>query len=298
MRTILLAWLSTAGLAQASEPVLPQLLAEAPAVYPAEALARGQSATVLLELDIDDVGSILEARVVRAAGAGFDEAALAAIKAYAFAPARDAEGNRVPATIRFEIVFTPDDAAVISVEGRVRLAGERRLLEGVEVLAESPDGRRAGSITSPDGTFELAGLEPGPWRLTATGPDLLPSVAEIETGPGKVVTVTLYARPVGDGLGEMTDIVDVVGYRTEPEIGERRIDQDELRVLPGSSGDLVRTIQNLPGVARPPFNLGQLLIRGTGPDESIFTLERSLSQISSSPGSSPSANRLNAEIGH
>ena len=48
---------------------------------------------------------------------------------------------------------------------------------------------------------------------------------------------------------------------------------DDIRYLPGSGGDIVRAVQNLPGVARPPFGLGQLLIRGTAPEDSAFYLD-------------------------
>lgn len=61
-------------------------------------------------------------------------------------------------------------------------------------------------------------------------------------------------------------------------VGERdparpSVTLDDIRYLPGSGGDIVRAVQNLPGVARPPFGLGQLLIRGTAPEDSAFYLD-------------------------
>ena len=38
--------------------------------------------------------------------------------------------------------------------------------------------------------------------------------------------------------------------------------QPELKVVPGTFGDPLRVVQNLPGVARTPFGLGALVIRG------------------------------------
>lgn len=270
---LLLTAICALGIAQAAEPTLPELLQDAPAVYPSGPLQRGVGAVVLLELEIDPTGSVVAAQVVGPAGEGFDEAALAAVTAFTFKPALDADGQPVSAVIQYRYVFEPDKAAVVAVEGLVRQAGERTPLADLRVSAVGPDGARAAAITGPDGRFELAGLAAGEWTLTASGPGLEPSEAVIATGPGKVVTITMYARALSDGFGGASEIIDVVGYRQAPEISERRIEQDELRVLPGSSGDLVRTIQNLPGVGRPSFNLGQLLVRGTGPDESVFTLD-------------------------
>jgi protein TonB len=55
--------------------------------YPAQARADGVEGTVRLELVVDASGSLESARVVRSAGHGLDEAALAAAKQFHFTPA-------------------------------------------------------------------------------------------------------------------------------------------------------------------------------------------------------------------
>jgi TonB family protein len=42
---------------------------------------------------------------------------------------------------------------------------------------------------------------------------------------------------------------------------------DEIRKIPGTNGDLLRSVENLPGVGRPAALNGQLLVRGSGPDD-------------------------------
>jgi TonB family protein len=70
----------------------PALKTRAQAVYPADALRDRIEATVALEIEVDAEGNVTSARVVTAAGHGFDEAALVAAKQFTFTPAT--QGDR------------------------------------------------------------------------------------------------------------------------------------------------------------------------------------------------------------
>ncbi len=73
-----------------------RLLRGAAPTYPAQARADGVEGTVGLELVVDASGSLESARVVRGAGHGLDEAALAAAKQFRFTPAtKDGRAVRV-----------------------------------------------------------------------------------------------------------------------------------------------------------------------------------------------------------
>jgi periplasmic protein TonB len=102
------------GVRPAEVPVLPaaaahvraQLVASVPATYPFAARSDGIEAEVPLELVLDEAGRVLDARVVRAAGHGFDASALSAVRRYRFAPAeRDGHAIRVrmPWTVQFRL---------------------------------------------------------------------------------------------------------------------------------------------------------------------------------------------------
>src|SRR5690606_23636394 len=52
------------------------------------------------------------------------------------------------------------------------------------------------------------------------------------------------------------------------QVTEHRLTKEEIATLPGSQGDPLRALQNLPGVARPPGGLGVLVIRGAPPGQS------------------------------
>jgi TonB family protein len=109
---VCLAFSCTAGVAAAHEPEevdhppdsAPALLNHVDAVYPAQARAAGLSATVGLELSIDAAGNVSDVKVVRPAGFGFDDAAVAAARQLKFRPAMH-DGAAVAATVLFDQKF-------------------------------------------------------------------------------------------------------------------------------------------------------------------------------------------------
>ncbi len=269
--------LALATLAAAAEPTLPELLETVPPVYPEEALGQGAGATVLLELDLDASGRVADARVVESGGAAFDAAAVQAARSFRFTPARDERGDPVPATLRYRTVFAPELAPPVSVEGRVRVAGTRQPLAGADVVLVSGE-RRIVATTDAEGTFRVAGLPEGSWTVATEARGYRDEGATIGIVPGKVVTVVLH--PIEDRPWELeaqgvSETLVVEGRRDAAEVTERTLSSEELRYLPGTAGDVVRAVQNLPGVARPPLGIGQLVIRGTAPEDSAYYLDGS-----------------------
>ena len=47
-----------------------------------------------------------------------------------------------------------------------------------------------------------------------------------------------------------------------PEETKETLTRAELTTVPGTIGDPLRVVQNMPGVARAPFGLGLLIVRG------------------------------------
>jgi hypothetical protein len=56
--------------------------------------------------------------------------------------------------------------------------------------------------------------------------------------------------------------------RARPNVTARTLSREEIATLPGSQGDPLRALQNLPGVARTPGGLGLLVLRGASPNQS------------------------------
>jgi TonB family protein len=83
-----------------------KLAAAATAAYPADARADDLEGDVALEIVVDRAGTVVDARITKRAGHGFDEAALVAIRKYRFSPAsRDGHAVRVrmPWTVQFRL---------------------------------------------------------------------------------------------------------------------------------------------------------------------------------------------------
>jgi hypothetical protein len=84
---------------------------------------------------------------------------------------------------------------------------------------------------------------------------------------------------------ETTEVVyyllpEVVGYETvvrgardKKEVVRRTLERQELQRVPGTFGDPVRVLQNMPGVARAPYLSGALIVRGAAPDQTLTFLD-------------------------
>ncbi len=273
---------SPAAAAPAEEPPatgearLPELVNRAPAVYPAGPLAEGRGATVPLLLTIDAEGRVVEARVIEAVGEGFDEAAATAARQFQFLPARTADGAAAPAQVQYNFVFTPTAVPVPRVKGVVTEAGVRSPLAGIEVQAVGPEGRRALAVTDDAGAFTFVDLAPGEWVVAATGAAFQPLTERITVTDDGVVELGLFlVRDARKDALEADFEVLVVAERAGSEVSERKLSAEEIKFLPGSGGDVVKAVQNLPGVARAPLGIGQLIIRGAAPEDSRAYLDGS-----------------------
>lgn len=282
--------LSTLGYAQDPPPAEPPAegeelpILEMPAVveyveapYPEEARAQGLEGTVVVLVEIDETGAVLAAEVTGPAGHGFDEAALAAVKAMRFSPARTAEG---PVAVAFEFAYgfvlkaepppepSPDQPlapAPVNVDGTIREMGTRKDVEGARVVVVGlPDGAEITSGTDATGRFELRGVPTGTWTLRVLHPGHVTLEQIITVAEGEALTATLWIR------AEQYRENEAVGAyrREEQEITRRTLTIDEVRKVPGTFGDPVKVVQTLPGAARSPFGTGLLIIRGSNPEDS------------------------------
>jgi TonB family protein len=81
-----------------------RLIESAPLRYPPDARAAEIEASVPLEIIVDGQGRVISQRVLARAGHGLDEAALAAVRAYRFSPARR-QGLPVRVRMRWQVQF-------------------------------------------------------------------------------------------------------------------------------------------------------------------------------------------------
>ncbi len=260
--------------APVSKAQLPKIISQTHATYPPEALAAGKEAVVLLLVDISETGEVIAVTIKASGGAAFDEAAVLAVRGFGFSPALDAQGAPAAARIEYAYRFSAEQAAPVSVEGRVREAGVRTPVVGAEIKAVGPDGRVVYGKTGKGGRFQLAGLTAGEWKLVFQAPARNDEALRVQVVDGKVQSAEVYMLrdEVRQG-SEANEVIEVTAIRSGADISERKLSSQEIRYLPGTNGDVVRVVQNLPGVARAPLGTGQLRIRGTAPEDSLYFLD-------------------------
>jgi TonB family protein len=243
------------------------------AQYPRQALVDKVpgSVEVVLVLELDATGAVKNAVVDTPQGHGFDEAAVEAAKKLEFEPAKK-NGAPIAAKIKHRYVFTPPPARVI---GRVSNQASDRALGGATVTVTGDVGAAASATVKDDGSFEVTGLPPGKVRIRVESAGYLPQEFEdtVEAGQEARVDVRLEkdvppppppsAKPGDQDFEE----VKVVGKRPPREVTKRTLEQRELARSPGTNGDALRAVQNLPGIARPPGLAGLLIVRGAAPQE-------------------------------
>jgi TonB family protein len=255
----------------------PKLVKDEGALYPEAARKAGirERVTVFVILDIDATGAVKKATVESPAGNGFDEAATEAAQKLVFEPAK--RGDRpVASRIRHRYDFDPPPARF---RGTVRSSGTDRPIARGRVTVIAPDGVEKSVDLGPDGRFVFDGLAPGTYRFRVVGEGFTPQEGTQELGPGEEAINTLRVeQAAGMEVGakpepDEEDIqeVRVRGVRPPREVTKRSLEQRELNRIPGTSGDALRSLQYLPGVARPPGLAGLLIIRGSAPqDTNVF----------------------------
>ena len=276
---------------------VPVLLQAVAPEYPPAALAAGKQAQVPVRISIDEGGVVTNVEVVTPVGDGFDEAAIAAAMQYVFEPA-ELDGKPGAITVETTIYFiidqveepppppprpggddAPVDAAAegppshggdvrlpVSIEGVVLERGTRTPLAGA-IVSVSDLGLDA--IADDQGRFYFHGVAAGPHTLlvVSDGHDRLERALAVDAR--ETVEVRLWVRPAGGSRYETV----VEGARETLEVTRRTLQRQQLTSVPGTFGDPVRVIQTLPGVARAPFGLGFLLIRGSNPDDSAVYID-------------------------
>lgn len=263
--------------AAAEEPAesLPVLLSHLPAAYPEEALERALEGDVVLSVAVDEAGAVYEVALVEGAGHGFDAPAVEAAWSMVFAPALNARGRPVPATITYRYPFRMSAVPPLSIEGEVRVRNEKKVVADALIRAIGPHEEVARTRSDETGQFRFAALPAGEWTLTVSGQDLRPSSAAVEVPEGGYVDrVVLTAELVPQWMEYDEGVSEYVEVNAEraPDPAEREISRDVIVTLPGSMGDPMRALQNLPGVARAPFSSGQIAIRGMDTEDTSYLI--------------------------
>ncbi len=255
---------------QAHQPKLtklPRLVHFEEAPYPETEKSAGKTASVVLQIAIDDKGRVADAVVQQSAGPAFDQAALDAVKKFSFDPAEiDNRPAPVKITYRYDFVFTVEaPTPVINYDGYIKNRFSKQPIAGVKV---SIDG--LGDATTDElGHFEFKEVPLGKHIITISGAKLTTVTTEEELEKGKKLSVKYALEPQEDvPAGEESDLeIVVVAPKIQKEVVSTEIKTEEGRRVPGTQGDTLKVVQNLPGVARASFGSGQLVVWGAAPQD-------------------------------
>jgi TonB family protein len=183
-----------------------------------------------------------------------------------------------PRLLTFVEADYPAEAAQAGLEGAVEL---EILIDGDgsvgDVRVVTPAGHgfdEAASTAARAFRFEPArrGDEPVPARIryryvferrpATTGPALPPPVEMHAAAP----------EPVAEAAGEY-GATGRVRATPADSATRRTVESAALTSTPGTRGDALRVVELLPGVGRPPFGNGEIIIRGSAPGDSEVYFE-------------------------
>lgn len=272
-RTLVAALLLLTGSAARAQPApvltrAPELLQFVEAPYPPEALSERLSAEVVLALTISETGAVEAVAVQQSAGEAFDQAALVAARQFVFRPAEvDHAPSRIQILYRYQ--FTPPPAAPTHAvfAGLVKSRKTGAGLPGIEVKLAT--GQSA--ITDAQGQFSIEQVEPGEHVVTLQG-DKLPPVQTQESFQAGQRLEAAYDVELSEpnaAQSEPSDDMEIVV--TAPPLRKQVVSTEVTAAqavrVPGTQGDVLRVVENLPGVARGALGTGQLIVWGAEPQD-------------------------------
>jgi TonB family protein len=280
--------------AASAQDSAPRVLRFAEAEYPEEEQRAGREAAVTLELTVTAEGRAQDVRVVESAGAAFDRAAVDAVQRFEFTPAMQG-GQRTAATIRYRYRFrlraqqsstTREPVAVL--RGAVR-DPRNQPVRGATVRVRVGTRDPQSTPTGEDGSFRFALDQAGAFEVDVEGEGFRPFHARerlyerddvrvtyrlVRPAPVSAAAPAANANPTANrprsnnpGRDPQDDGEGVVVRAVRPprEVTRTTLERREITRIPGTGGDALRALQNLPGLSRAPFLSGALIVRGSAP---------------------------------
>ncbi|MCA9529813.1 MAG: TonB-dependent receptor [Myxococcales bacterium] len=257
----------------------PRLVRFVEAPYPPAAKAAGLEGTVGLVLTIGVDGRVDHVRVFESAGHGFDRAAVAAARRFVFDPARR-DFSPIPSRIRYRYVFELERGAGPTEVARTgALSGVIRTRQDqpvpgaeVELRVKGREAPLRTAMTDAKGRFAFEKLPAGTYEVAVFGDTYGRTRAEERVEAGQATEVVYRLR---SSAREKEPAFGATAVIEPPprEVTRRTLKADVLTRIPGTRGDALRAVEILPGVARPPFGTGTLIVRGAAPNDSQTLLD-------------------------
>jgi hypothetical protein len=160
---------------------------------------------------------------------------------------------------------TVEAAPAAHLFGRVRELGSSDPLRSalVELL-----GTTRCAETDARGNYRLDSA-PGSLQLRFSAVGHAPVLKTITLAPGQELKLNVSLDRVDFTSGTIV----VRGKKERPQVITTTLSQTEIKKNPGSAGDALRAVQNLPGIAIPNDLSSQLVVQGGGPNDNLFLLD-------------------------
>ncbi len=264
----------------------PELIKFVEAVYPEDLRKEKIQGNVTFFIDIDENGKIINLGVINSTDEKFNQAATEAVKQFEFTPG-EYEGNPVPVRITYQYNFVikeevqatkeeiekaKEEKTVIveqvdydSVKGKIISYGTREPVANALVFAIDKDQNSFETMTDQNGNYLFKNLKDGSYIIVVPEKDrFLRFETTEEIKKGELVNLAIYLPKDNLNPYELT----VISQKGKKEVTKQVIKVEELLKIPGTSGDAIKVVQNLPGVSRAGGLSGQIIIRGSNNRES------------------------------
>ncbi|MDD9935470.1 MAG: TonB-dependent receptor, partial [Myxococcales bacterium] len=167
----------------------------------------------------------------------------------------------------------PAREPVVNFSGELVVRGTREPLPGlvVSVFRGSPRAPEQAfeAITDDEGRFEFFDLVAGDWNVLVEAEGYFPVRSTEKVTAGERTHVRYL---VERGAYNPYDVL-VEADRPRREVSRTSLHIEQIERIPGTAGDALAVIQNLPGVARPtPFS-GDIIVRGAAPEDTRVVVE-------------------------
>ncbi len=291
---------ASAAVQETAADSVPRLIKFEKAHYPPRALAAGIEGAVLLDLLVSDSGTIDSVAIVKSADSALAAAAAIAARKFRFTPARF-NGKPEAVIVQYEYRFNLDEVvdtipSYVNFKGTLLEYGTRKKvpyaalhitpLDTGMIVSRLPVKRylrrlcAAEKYQYKDNTVIIGADSLGGFscralpacacsvKIVAAGYKIFSQAVAINKD--QLTEAAYYLRPAGFG-GE-NEIV-VYGKCEETQVSHHELSPTEIRRLPGFSGDAIKVIQAMPGVARSMFGSGGLMVRGSGPYDNKFFID-------------------------
>jgi hypothetical protein len=154
---------------------------------------------------------------------------------------------------------------VVNFEGVVRNRFTKKPIAGAVVTLDGT----TKATTDDEGHFEFTDVALGKHSVQVAGPGVTPVATEETIEEKKKLTVKYTVEPKEEQKSDDAADVEVVVIvpKLQKEAASTQIVASEGRRVPGTQGDTLKVVQNLPGVARAAVGSGALVVWGAAPQD-------------------------------